>query len=224
MQCVVLTYDVPHRKTYDTLCLLKAKGYRNVLVWAVPLHYKKTFKPMYEHRPPVCNHITTPEICKNFDYQYYVSKNGYRDMPVNKDVPILSCGAGIISQDIVEKYMIINSHPGYIPYARGLDSFKWAVFEKLPIGVTTHYIGKEIDAGYVIERREVPVYHNDTFHALAQRVYENEIEMLVDALEHIQKPGFYVPAGDNPLHKRMQPEQEIHLLDCFQKLVKEKGV
>lgn len=24
--CVVLTYDVPHRKTYDVLCLLKSGG------------------------------------------------------------------------------------------------------------------------------------------------------------------------------------------------------
>ena len=28
----VLTYNQPHRKTYDTICLLKAKGYENVRV------------------------------------------------------------------------------------------------------------------------------------------------------------------------------------------------
>ena len=32
MRIGILTYDVKHRKTYDTLCLLKAKGYDNVNV------------------------------------------------------------------------------------------------------------------------------------------------------------------------------------------------
>lgn len=223
MDCVVLTYDTLHRKTYDTLCLLKASGYHNVVVWAVPMHYKKTFKPLYEHRPPLSNQISTEEVCANFHYQYVLSFNGYEDIPVDIEVPILSCGAGIIPQEIVEKYMIINSHPGYIPYARGLDSFKWAIYDDLPIGVTTHFLGDEVDAGKIIERREIPIYSNDTFHALAQRVYETEVEMLVGALEKRKGECFYEKAGSNILHKRMQPEQEIHLMERFQQMVQDRA-
>ena len=35
----VLTYNQPHRKTYDTICLLKAKGYENVVVYAQEMTY-----------------------------------------------------------------------------------------------------------------------------------------------------------------------------------------
>ena len=57
----VLTYNIPHRKTYDTLCLLKARGYKDVIVFAMPLHYKKQFKPLYEHRPQLINQISSIE-------------------------------------------------------------------------------------------------------------------------------------------------------------------
>ena len=39
----VLTYNVPHKKTYDVLCLLKASGYENVKVYAMPMKYKKKY-------------------------------------------------------------------------------------------------------------------------------------------------------------------------------------
>lgn len=41
---------------------------------------------------------------------------------------------------MIQKYRIINAHPGYIPVVRGLDSLKWAIVEGLPIGVTTHLL------------------------------------------------------------------------------------
>lgn len=218
--CVALTYDVPHRKTYDTLCLLKASGYHNVLVWATPMRYAKKFHPIYEHRPPVSNRIRTDDLCRNFGYDYFLSERGYEDMPIDSNTPVLICGAGIIPDDIRKRLTLINAHPGYIPLARGLDAFKWAIHEGAPIGVTTHLIGDEVDAGAVIERRRVPVYGNDTFHALAQRVYETEISMLAGALEKLREGTTYIPAGNNALHKRMGPEIEKDLLREFALLVK----
>jgi phosphoribosylglycinamide formyltransferase len=37
----VLTYPVKHRKTYDVLSILRANGYTDVKVYAVPFHYQK---------------------------------------------------------------------------------------------------------------------------------------------------------------------------------------
>lgn len=50
MMVHILTYTTPHRKTYDALCLLKAKGYENVTVWAVPMMYQKRYSPLVLHR------------------------------------------------------------------------------------------------------------------------------------------------------------------------------
>lgn len=223
MDCVVLTYAAPHRKTYDTLCRLKSLGYRDVLVWAVPMHYKKQFVPLYEHRPPVYADINTKQQCGSFGYRYVESESGYECLPENKSTPVLVCGAGLLPESLIKSRCVVNSHPGYIPFARGLDAFKWAIYENLPIGVTTHLIGDEVDAGAIIDRREVPIYRNDTFHALAQRVYETEIIMLVDSLRLQAKPQFFENAEGHELHKRMPKELEEHLMERFRKLIEAHG-
>ena len=37
-------------------------------------------------------------------------------------------GAGILPKKLVNSMKIINSHPAYLPYVRGLDSLKWAIY------------------------------------------------------------------------------------------------
>lgn len=215
----VLTYNIRHRKTYDTLCLLKAKGYTDVTVFAQPLHYKKTFHPLIEHRPILNMEIPEPKIlCNNFQYTYI--EQDIEKLQVPPAMTLLVCGAGIIPDEIVKQNIIINAHPGYIPEARGLDALKWAIYEKKKIGVTSHIIGKYVDAGEIIERREVRIFKYDTFHSLAQRVYETEIDMLVEAIGKLEEPHNFIEPGENVLHKRMPHEKEIELLEKFEEYKK----
>ena len=76
----------------------------------------------------------------------------------------LSCalGAGILSKECVENKKIINSHPGIIPASRGLDSFKWAIYENKPLGVSLHCIDKEVDSGEIISIIPTTVYKTET--------------------------------------------------------------
>lgn len=65
----VLTYPIKHRKTYDVLSLLKANGYKDVKICAVPFHYQKKF-PLIQHRPEMNFQIPDlRELCMNFGYQ-----------------------------------------------------------------------------------------------------------------------------------------------------------
>ena len=125
-------------------------------------------------------------------------------------------GAGVLPDEWLIKHMVINSHPGYIPNCRGLDALKWAIVEQQPVGVTSHLLGEHIDAGEVIERKKININANDTFHAVAQRVYENEVSMLVSAIKkiHTQKTTFISPEN-YPLHKRMPKEVEENLFKSF---------
>ncbi len=215
---IVLTYDVPHRKTYDTLCLLKAKGYQSVFVYAKPFHYQKKFTPLFEHRP-VANGVSTCELCESFGYSYKQWEGDLLEFDERKI--ILVCGAGIIPDKMVQQNDIINSHPGYIPEARGLDALKWAIVENKKIGCTTHFLGNEIDAGLIIERKEIPILSNDTFHALAYRVYEQEIIMLVNAIEKVEEQHLYVSGEGHEVHKRMPHVVEADLLELFEKRKRE---
>ncbi len=210
----ILTYNVPHRKTFDALCLLKAKGYNDVVVFAKPFHYKKRFQPIYSHRPQNMNDLTPEKICSNFEYEYHLDASIEDNLP--KGSIILVCGAGIIDQKVIDDYRVINAHPGFIPNVRGLDALKWSIYEKEPIGVTTHMIGDEIDAGLIIDRKNIEIFESDTFHAVAQRVYEAEIGMLIDAIEGIESANEIVSAGDYILHKRMPKDVESTLLSRFE--------
>lgn len=212
----VLTYPIKHRKTFDVLSLLKANGYQDVCVYATPFHYKKKRYPTFNHRPEMNYNI--PELsnlCNNLGYKYYEGQLDSFD--IEKDRIVLIAGAGIIPDDFVNCHTIINAHPGYIPNCRGLDAFKWAIVEKQPIGVTTHLIGNYIDAGNVIERRKIDVYSVDTFHAVAERVYENEVSMLVEAIENCDIDNTtFIPPESYVLHKRMPIDIEANLLENFE--------
>lgn len=210
---IVLSYTVPHRKTYDMLCRLKAKGYTDVTVYAKPYHYKKVFKPLIEHRPENYG-LDTEEVCHNLGYGYIECAG---DIPLfGRDAVVLIAGAGIIPDHVIKGNTIINAHPGYIPDVRGLDALKWAIIEDKPIGCTTHLLGDEVDAGLIIERKEVPVYEGDSFHAVANRVYEYEVAMLIDAVEKVHDATEYIPGGENVVHKRMPHELELQLFQKFE--------
>lgn len=237
----VLTYNVQHRKTYDALCLLRARGYDAVTVYAQPMTYEKKRLPLVSHRPELAFDIPEPRaLCSQLGYPYIEGwfeqtidgacsggdnvrdisgcDNAYGKDTNGADGTIfLLCGAGLLPESFVLSHRIVNSHPGFIPFARGLDAYKWSVYENLPIGVTTHFLGRYVDAGEIIERREIGVRLYDTFHSVAQRVYENEIDMLVGAIEKVDEGhDFIVPDGE--LLRRMPEEKERELFERFERL------
>lgn len=211
----VLTYNQKHRKTYDTLCLLKARGYRNIKVYAQPMTYTKKCFPLVVHRPDQI--MSIPELdklCSNLEYEYIEGR--FSKNVTDTNMLYLLCGAGLLEDEFVNSYRIINSHPGYIPLARGLDAYKWSIYYDLPIGVTTHFLGDYIDAGEVVELRKIEVKEYDTFHSVAQRVYENEIDMLVSAIELADKKHEFVIPKSNNLFRRMPCELDKKLFEIFE--------
>lgn len=68
----VLTYPVKHRKTYDVLSLLRANGYTDVKVYAVPFHYYKKHVPIIQHRPEMKFQF--------FQTKYYITLQARRQM------------------------------------------------------------------------------------------------------------------------------------------------
>lgn len=218
VQICVLTYDIRHRKTYDILCLLKAMGYRSVTVYAIPLQYQKSFQPLLQHRPEMVWPIDTDLLCKNFSYTY-ITINNYMDINEEDGKIILVGGATLLPPEFIQKYQVINSHPGYIPNCRGLDAYKWAIYEKQPIGVTSHLVGNEVDAGEIILREKVSVYENDTFYSLAQRVYENEIRIIVESISCLirERNREYISGDGYVIHRRMPKDIESKLLEYFER-------
>jgi phosphoribosylglycinamide formyltransferase-1 len=83
---------------------------------------------------------------------------------------------------------IINCHPGILPAVRGLDAFKWTIYEMKPLGVTLHYIDEEVDSGEIISVIPTPIFITDDLETLARRHYENEIYVLSNFEEYLNRP------------------------------------
>jgi len=205
----VLTYDRPHRKTQDLLFRLKAHGYSDVIVLMQEWVNRKTHTPLITMRPQRPLQISMKDFCKRLDM-------GCADIyyPKVECALMLIGGANILPKEMTDKYRIINAHPGILPKCRGLDSVKWAIYNGNEVGVTTHIINEEIDSGELIDQRIIDIEYTDSFHGICNKVYEAELEMLVEAVDNCKNTtdifnGTYKPS------RRMPHKQEAQLFDKF---------
>ena len=214
----VLTYNAPHRKTQDLLMRLKIKGYNSIRVLAVPWVKRKNYKPLIPHRNFENLNIKPYELALRLGYDFH--EIVIEDLNKFKNDYILIGGAGILPEEVVNCGKIINSHPAYLPYVRGLDSLKWAIYNNEKIGVTTHIISKDCDAGKLIKREIVPIYSWDTFHSLAFRQYDLEINMLVDSIEDVKIAVLEDLSTEiSKPTRRMPHSKEKELLKRFDKIL-----
>jgi len=103
------------------------------------------------------------------------------------DVLVLG-GTRIIKSQILEvpKRATVNAHPGLLPWLRGSASVGWALYKDLPEGATAHFIDPGIDTGDIIIRRELPVYHHDTYESLNYRIALLSGELMAESLKFLE--------------------------------------
>lgn len=217
----VISYNTPHRKTQDVLFQLKAKGYQNVIVLALPFVQRENpFQPIYAHRPSTAIQVDTHMLCKRLNF-CFKTVNTDEIKPYLDENPtefVIIAGAGLLPDELVENHKLINSHPGWLPKVRGLDSLKWAIHNQIELGVTCHFVDSEADAGFLIDQVKVPIYENDTFHSVAFRQYEIEIDLLIKSLEIIPErkefPSLSTPEWEAT--RRMPKAIESNLMKEFE--------
>jgi len=73
-----------------------------------------------------------------------------------------------------------NLHKAHLPYNRGANPNVWSIVEENPAGVSIHYMTPDVDDGPLIDRREVPVYPDDTGRTLYDRLEETQFEQFKD--------------------------------------------
>lgn len=229
---VVLTYNHPHRKTEDLCVRLKLKGYDNVILASVPWQDKPQRAALWSHRPMKA-HVSPIELARALGYQLSPHKDYHSVLQfMNHEIPrfTLVGGAGILPENFVTRWKIINTHPGYLPYVRGLDALKWAIYRDLPIGITTHFCGIKADTGLVIRQEPLDLKYGDTLHSVAQRMYDLEIDMLSSSIndwisvntKDLVEFGEYYRCRDtgvdvpSVVNKRMAMEKEVMLGDLLQ--------
>jgi methionyl-tRNA formyltransferase len=222
---VVLTYDHPHRKTQDLIFKLLAQGYKPLII-ATEWEERKSFVPIISHRPANPVNMSLTQFCENVGLKLTITTkiNLYFDLLKHENIDFLLLATGnIIDDQIVTKYKVINSHPGYLPDIKGLDALKWAILHKEKIGVTTHFVNIQIDGGIIIERQIVPLYFEDTFHNLAYRQYEMEVDMLVNSINN-KAENTEIGESKYQTFRRMPHRLEYQMMEKFEELRKESGI
>lgn len=177
MNIGIITYDYHHKKTEQVISNLLTK-HITITVFALPFCIRPARATVFNHRPDQFKACHARDIAfkNNLDYVYCECD---RKIPDGYDYYLIT-GSGILSPECVKNKKIINCHPGIIPSVRGLDAFKWAIFELLQVGNTLHFIDEDIDSGRIISRKKTLVFSEDTIDTFAARHYTEEIRMLSD--------------------------------------------
>ncbi len=216
MKIGVITYNCPHIKTQQLIDGLHYKDYE-VKLFALPFVERKKREVYFQHRPQQLNGLSVNDISEKYNIEAFLL-NSDCEIPCEMDYYLIG-GAGILSSDCVEGKKIINCHPGLIPMMRGLDSFKWAIDENLPVGNTLHFIDGNIDKGAIIHQETTLVKSTDTLESFATRHYQAEIELLVDFEKYLFSTSQYGNESklkEGPIRKRMPYEREMLLQKRFE--------
>lgn len=73
------------------------------------------------------------------------------------DLVFLLWWPDIVPERIIDKIKtgIVNLHPSYLPYNRGMHPYYWSIVDKTPAGVSLHFIDEKIDAGHIISQEKI---------------------------------------------------------------------
>ncbi len=111
--------------------------------------------------------------------------NTCRELLATEKPDVLALGGTrIIKPSILEtpRRATVNAHPGILPILRGSASVGWALYKDLPQGATAHFIDPGIDTGDIIVKRQLPVYHHDTYESINYRIAILSGELMAESL------------------------------------------
>jgi phosphoribosylglycinamide formyltransferase 1 len=218
MRLGILTYALPHLKTEQVLHGLLRRGGMDIALYALPFVPRLERKVLFQHRPDQLAAAHPAVIARRFSLPYHevptadAIAGGDSDPP---DTMLVTVGA-LIGPRLLERARVFNVHAGLIPAVRGLDAFKWAIHDDMPLGVSLHAIDADVDRGDHVLSLPTPVYPDDTPATLARRHYEAEIALLIGFQDALRAPASPLPGlDDRPARKRMPAETERLMLDRF---------
>ena len=213
MKVGLISYNTNHLKTEQLALNYSVNpNITEVTILGLPFNERKPRNTLFSHRPNMKDGIHTKELQK-LDKTSYMDWDGKKDLSHDFDVFIIG-GAGILNTDFAGKKPIVNAHPGIIPITRGLDSFKWAILNNDPVGITLHLIDNEVDSGEILHTRITQIFQTDTINSVSRRHYEQEISMLSDFARYLDNRES--PATEaKPAALRMKKTQEYEMLACF---------
>ncbi|MGB2551777.1 formyltransferase family protein [Campylobacter sp. MOP51] len=216
MKIGLISYDCKHLKTEQVLQRILDKGFE-LKFYLLPFIERKNREILFNHRPDQNNSILARNLAKSHDIDIKYIQDPRGVGIDNRCDYYLILGAGLLDVKSIGLNKIINVHPGIIPISRGLDSFKWSIYNNEPLGVSMHYIDDNPDSGELISIIKTNVYRSDTLETLARRHYENEINLLSNFDFYLSNPRFdFVNMEKREARMRMPFNIELRMVKKFE--------
>jgi hypothetical protein len=208
----LITYDVPHKKTQDVLFRLIWRDCCDLTLVVTPFKSRPSREVLFQHRPAQLTGPGPLSLARKFGLNSLAIED-WRSYRGNFDF-FLIAGSGLIDPEFCQEAKIVNCHPGLIPLSRGLDAFKWAIYNNLPVGNTLHFIDHQVDLGKVFHHEITDVFPEDDLASFAERHYTAEIHLLSNFDSYLQRETILNLAVGDP-RKRMPRETEALLVASF---------
>lgn len=186
---IVFAYAFPHKKSQEFLIRLALLGIRPAAVVGAP--YVKLNLPTRSARISArhADLVPIPELCRALNFTYLEAAHTPEALggpleDIKPDLGIVG-GSRILKKPVIDPFThgIINFHPGLLPESRGLDCWLWDILEGRKLGNTSHLIDHRMDAGDMLERRELMTYPDDNLIDLSVRIVESQVAMLGSSIE-----------------------------------------
>lgn len=215
MRICLITYPVPHLKTQQVFFNILRRGSVDKISFMYVPYIKRAKRAVIiHHRPSQFIGVDPISLQRKYNIQSF-ELDDWSAASSEHDLFII-CGSNLLPIDFASNAKILNAHPGLLMQSRGLDSFKWSIYNLVPVGVSLHYINSEVDAGTILYTEMTPVFREDDISTFALRHYEAEIDLLsnYDRYLNITTPKVY-PSSD--VRKRMPHNEESDMVRLFEK-------
>lgn len=88
----------------------------------------------------------------------------------------------------IPKYGTFNLHASLLPKYRGAAPINWALINgETETGVTTFFLKAKVDTGDVIFRKSIPIYDDDTYGSLYEKLSFEGSDVVIDTIRAIEK-------------------------------------
>ena len=129
MRLGLINYDHPHLKTEQLVNkYLRDNRIEDITIFGLPL--RKGEKASHKNFPSAgyefWNSNKAVWRSEMFDFKHWDGKEIIGDYCLI--LFVIAGGAGILDVNCMKNKPVVNAHPGIIPMTRGLDSFKWAIY------------------------------------------------------------------------------------------------
>ncbi len=184
-----------------------------ILFMGTPDFARDSLEKLYDNGYEICGVVTTPDrpagrgmkLLASPVKEYAIQKNLKIFQPekisnntefkeeiknLNPDlVCVVSYGVILPKSFLnIPKLGCINVHPSMLPKYRGSAPIQWAVLNgDKTTGVTIMYLNEQMDAGDIINQKEVEIGSDETFGELWNRLSKIGADLLLNTVKEIEK-------------------------------------